>query len=166
MRSIKAKKQPKETDAIRAKLENYAALQRKIDNQIERLATLGDSMDSPSTPNLTGMPSGGSDGISKTERQVIRYMELNAKIDEMINEEQQLRQELDTMIDSMTNPNEQTVIQMRYLDGASWGATCAALFGSEPDYDDYEKRYQKRTFKIHGSALQALARIYRAENEL
>ena len=45
------------------------------------------------------------------------------------------------------------------LDGARWWAISAALFGEEPDYDSYEKRYLKRTFKIHGSALQALARI-------
>ena len=30
-------KQPKETDEIKKKLESYAALHRRIDNQIERL---------------------------------------------------------------------------------------------------------------------------------
>ena len=162
---MKAEKQPKETDAIRAKLERYAALQRKIDNQIERLDVLVASMDSPSSPNLTGLPSGGGDGTSKTERQVLNKLELEEKIRVMVQEERQLRKELDTLIEAMQKPDEQTVIQMRYLDGAKWWAISAALFGSEPDYDNYEKRYLKRTFKIHGSALQALARIYRAETK-
>lgn len=33
-------KQPKETDEIKKKLESYAALHRRIDNQIERLENL------------------------------------------------------------------------------------------------------------------------------
>ena len=59
--------------------------------------------------------------------------------------------------------DEQTVIEMRYLDGAKWWAISAALYGSEDDYDEHEKRYLKRTFKVHGSALQSLARIDKAQ---
>ena len=55
-------KQPKETDDIKRKLESFAALQRKIDNAIGRLESLTLTMGSPSTPNLTGLPSGGGDG--------------------------------------------------------------------------------------------------------
>ena len=77
----------------------------------------------------------------------------------MIMEERQLRKELEQLIETLKNPDEQTVIEMRYLDGAKWWAISAALYGNEADYDEHEKRYLKRTFKIHGSALQSLARI-------
>lgn len=152
-------KQPKETDAIKQKLESYATLQRKIDNQIERLENLNATMGSPSTPNLTGLPSGGGDGTSKIERQVAKKDELEKKIRRMIMEERQLRKELEQLIETLKNPDEQTVIEMRYIDRAKWWTVCATLYSTEPDYNEKADKYLKRTFKLHGSALQALARL-------
>lgn len=161
---MQKERQPKETDAIKEKLERYKAMQRRIDNQIERLENLSATMGSPSTPQLTGMPSGGGDGTSKTERQVIRKLELEAEIRAMIEEEQALRRELEAMIHTMAKPDEQTVIEMRYLDGTRWGPICAALYSTEADYEEKADKYLKRTFKIHGSALQSLARIYNEQS--
>lgn len=152
-------KQQKETDAIKQKLESYATLQWKIDNQIERLENLNATMGSPSTPNLTGLPSGGGDGTSKIERQVAKKDELEKKIRRMIMEERQLRKELEQLIETLKNPDEQTVIEMRYIDRAKWWTVCAALYSTEPDYNEKADKYLKRTFKLHGSALQALARL-------
>lgn len=152
-------KQQKETDAIKQKLESYATLQRKIDNQIERLENLNATMGSPSTPNLTGLPSGGGDGTSKIERQVAKKDELEKKIRRMIMEERQLRKELEQLIETLKNPDEQTVIEMRYIDRAKWWTVCAALYSTEPDYNEKADKYLKRTFKLHGSTLQALARL-------
>lgn len=152
-------KQPKETDEIKQRLESYATLQRKIDNQIERLENLIATMGSPSTQNLTGLPSGGGDGTSKIERQVARKDELEEKIRRMIKEERQLRGELEQLIEKLKNPDEQTVIEMRYIDRAKWWTVCAALYSTEPDYEEKADKYLKRTFKLHGSALQALARL-------
>ena len=152
-------KQQKETDAIKQKLESYATLQRKIDNQIERLENLNATMGSPSTPNLTGLPSGGGDGTSKIERQVAKKDELEKKIRRMIMEERQLRGELEQLIETLERPDEQTVIEMRYIDRAKWWTVCAALYSTEPDYNEKADKYLKRTFKLHGSALQALARL-------
>lgn len=153
-------KQQKETDAIKQKLESYATLQRKIDNQIERLENLNATMGSPSTPNLTGLPSGGGDGTSKIERQVAKKDELEKKIRRMIMEERQLRKELEQLIETLKNPDEQTVIEMRYIDRAKWWTVCAALYSTEPDYNEKADKYLKRTFKLHGSALQALSLIH------
>ena len=116
-------------------------------------------MGSPSTPNLTGLPSGGGDGTSKIERQVARKDELEEKIRRMIKEERQLRRELEQLIEKLKSPDEQTVIEMRYIDRAKWWTVCAALYSTEPDYEEKADKYLKRTFKLHGSALQALARL-------
>ena len=153
-------KQPKETDAIKEKLQQYATYQRRIENKIERLVYLESVMGSPSSPNLTGLPGGSGDGSSKTERQVVQKDELIQAIRDMQQEEYDERMELELLIGKMRNPDEQTVIEMRYFDHARWWAVCAALFGDMEDYEEHEKRYLKRTFKIHGSALQSLAKIY------
>lgn len=157
-------KKPKETEKIKKKLEHYTTYQRRIDNLIERLEYLEATMGSPSTPNLSGEPSGGGDGTSKTERQVLKKLELEQQIRDMIADEERERKELEALISLMKKPDEQTVIEMRYLDGAKWWAISAALYGSETDYDEHEQRYLKRTFKIHGSALQSLAKVERKQN--
>lgn len=158
-----AQQQPKETDAIKHKLESFAALQRKIDNQIERLEQLKQTMGSPSSPNLGGGGGGSSDGVSKIERQIEKKDKLDRKIREMIGRESELRKELELLIEQLTKPDEQTVLEMRYLDRQNWWTICAALYGNRDDYQNGEK-YLKRTFKVHGSALQSLARLYNATN--
>lgn len=72
-------KKPKETDEVKKKLEHYATYQRRIDNLIERLEYLESTMGSASTPNLSGLPSGGGDGSSKTERQVLKSWISNSR---------------------------------------------------------------------------------------
>lgn len=157
-------KPPKETDEIKALLVYYTKLQKRIDNTEARIANLELSMGAPSSSNLSGMPSGGRDGSSKTERDVIKKMELEEKLGDMYEEENQVREEIEGLVELMEKPNEQTVIEMHYIDGAKWRPISIALYGDEPDYDENEQRYLKRTFKIHGSALQTLARIYKNNN--
>ncbi len=158
-------KKSKGTDALKQKLKHYGAFQRRIDNQIERLEYLESVMGSPSSPNLSGEPSGGSDGSSKTERQVLKKLELQQAIRDMISDEAAERKELEDMIEQMERPDEQTVIEMHYLDHAKWWPICAVLFSGEPDYDEKADKYLKRTFKLHGSALQTLAKIYAQTKE-
>lgn len=153
------KKRPKETDKIKERLENYTAMQRKIDYQIERLEALTASMGSPSTPKLTGMPSGGGTGTSKTERLVGRKLDLEERIRRMIEDERAERTALEALISKLPSPEEQTVLEMRYFDRAKWWPICAAIHGAEPDYAENAQKYLKHTFKLHGSALLALARI-------
>lgn len=158
-------KMPKETDAIKALLESYPKLQKRIDNTERRIECLDLSMGAPSTPNYSGMPSGSQNGSSKQERDVIRKEELEEKLRDMYAEENRLREEIEGMIELMEKPDEQTVIEMHYLDGAKWRVISLALYGEREDYDEHEQRYLKRTFKVHGSALQSLARIYAARSE-
>lgn len=156
-------KQPKKTDKIKKFLKSYGEYQRRIDLAEERLAFLEYSIDSPSSPNLTGMPGGSRDRTSKQERDYLKKEDLKEKLENMYAEENRRREEIEELIEQMEKPNEQTAIEMRYLDGASWKAIAAAIYGDEPDYDEKEDRYLKRTFKIHGSALQTLSRIYSEE---
>lgn len=158
-------KQPKETDAIKELLEAFTRLRKRIDNTEKRIENLDLSMGAPSLPSYSGMPSGGQSGSSKQERAVIRKEELEEKLADMYAEENRRREEIEGLIELMEKPDEQTVIEMHYLDSAKWWPICAALYEDEPDYDENPRRYLKRTFKIHGSALQTLARIYATQKE-
>lgn len=153
----------KETDEIRALLESYTTYQKRIDNTEERLAFLELTIDSPSSPSLSGMPGGSRDGTSKQEREVIKKLELEERLAEMYAEENRKREEIEMLINLMDKPDEQTAIEMRYLDRANWRAISTVLYGNEADFDMNEQRYLKRTFRIHGSALQTLAKIYNSQ---
>ena len=157
------RKTPKETDEIKSLLESYQRYQKRIDNTEERLAFLESTLGAPSSSNLSGMPSGSRDGSSKQERDVLKKLELEEKLQDMYEEENRQREEIESLIEQMDEPDEQTVIEMRYLDGANWWTISAALHGKLPDYDEHEERYLKRTFKIHGRALQTLARIHKGQ---
>lgn len=158
-----AQHQPKETDAIKHKLESFIALQRKIDNQIERLEQLKKTMGSPSSPNLGSSGGGSSDGVSKIERHIERKDDLERRIRELIGKESEIRTDLEQMIEHLTKPDEQALLEMRYLDRQDWWTICGALYGDREDYQSGEK-YLNKTFKLHGSALQSLAKIYNAES--
>lgn len=160
------KKQPKETEEIKKILKAYTTLQRRIDNTEKRLECLELSMDAPPPSNLSGMPSGSRDGSSKQERDYIKWEELKEKLENMYAEENRRREDIEGLIELIKKPDEQTVIEMHYLDGAVWKTISVALYGDEDDYDENEKRYLKRTFKIHGSALQSLARILKEHDEI
>ena len=155
------KKQPKKTDEIKELLVAYKKLQKRIDNTEKRIECLEISMGAPSTPNYSGMPGGSRDNSSKMERDLIKKEELEEKLGDLYEEENSRREEIEELIERMGKPDEQTVIEMHYIDGAKWRTISVALYGEEPDYDENEERYLKRTFKIHGSALQTLARIYK-----
>jgi len=153
-------RQPKKTDKIKALLAAFTKLRKRIDNTEKRLEALELSVGAPSTPSYSGMPGGGGERSSEQERYAIKKDEIREKLDNMYAEENRRREEIEALIELMEKPNEQTVMEMHYLDGAKWRVISVALYGEESDYDENEKRYLKRTFKIHGAALLSLARIY------
>ena len=97
------KTQPKKTDEIKELLGEYKKLQKRIDNTEKRIECLDLTMGAPSTPNYSGMPGGGRDGSSKTERDVIKKAELEEKLGDMYAEENRRREEIEGMIELMEN---------------------------------------------------------------
>ena len=81
----------------------------------------------------------------------------------MMKQETELRKELEDMIAKLNDPDEQAVLEMKYIDGLQWKNVSLSLFGMREDYEDNPERYMKRTFRIHGAALQRLGRIYWGE---
>lgn len=159
----KAKKKTKITDAVKKKLESYEILLKKIKNQKQRLNTFKASMGSASTSNFTGVPGGSGNGESKIERQYLKKEELEYKIKKLEREEVELLDELEALIEQLQDPDEQTVIEMRYIDCISWRPISQAIYGDMPDYEENAEKYLKKSFKVHGSALLVLAKVYQPE---
>lgn len=149
----------KGTDKIKKLLASFTKLRKRIDNTEKRLEVLELSVGA-ATPSYSGMPGGGGGKSSAQERYMIKKEEIQEKLENMYAEENRRREEIEALFELMEKPNEQTVMEMHYLDNISWKLISVAIWGEEPDYDENERRYLKRTFKIHGSALQSLARIY------
>lgn len=154
-----------QTEEIKERLADYTAMLRHIDNQIERLERLEATIGSPSTPNLSGMPSGGGDGTSKIERQVVRKLELEENIKAAIQRERAEYKELAAMVEQMKNPDERLVIEMRYFDREDWPNICEALFADKKDFEEKVDNYRRRTYLVHGSALLSLSYIMEPTKE-
>lgn len=151
---------PRDTSEIKAKLRSYGELQRRLDLLIVRLEYHMETIDALPGPNYSGMPSGSHDNTTHAERYTERTDELEDKIANMREEEKELRQELEDMISLLSDPDEKSALEMHYIDGLNWRAVTVALWGNLEDYDEHEKRYLKRTFRIHGEALQRLAAVF------
>lgn len=147
------------TQKIKDRLADYTAMLRDIDNQIERLDRMTLTMADPPGPDMTGMPRGSGTPTDRTGMMVARKLELEEQIKESIAEERRENAAIERMIRKLDNPDERAVIRLRYFDRAGWDEIAGALFGDRQDYLDKEETYQKRTFRLHGRALLALAKV-------
>lgn len=150
--------QPK-TKQVKDLLGRYTAMLRNIDNQYARLDRLEAKMEAPPGPDMTGMPRGQGSPTDRTGMMVMRKMELEEQIVKAIDEESAERRAIDSMIEEITDPDERAVLRLRYFDRAEWEDVTFTLYGDRGDYIDRVATYERRTFRLHGRALLALARV-------
>ncbi len=96
-------------------------LNREIQADKERLAALELKASSPSSPNLTGIPGGGTPGFdNKIERYVAEMIDLEAIISakqlQCIHERNRLERWICEIPDSLTRQ----VFTYRFINGLSW----------------------------------------------
>ncbi|WP_455506443.1 DUF1492 domain-containing protein [Gemmiger formicilis] len=147
------------TEKIKARLHDYIAMLREIDNQTERLDLLEAKMQAPPSPDLSGMPRGSGTPTDRTGMMVMRKMEIEEQIAKSTAEELKERQAIEALIQQLAKPDERAVLRLRYFDRGEWEEITGVLFGDRADYIEKADTYQKRTFRLHGSALLALAKV-------
>ncbi|MGP1348501.1 MAG: DUF1492 domain-containing protein [Stomatobaculum sp.] len=152
----------KKTDAIKEHLQAYADMRRDHENQLERLDRLRASAEYKS-PSFESMPGGGGGEKDKMTNYVAEVIELEKEIGSALQIMEQERKELDHLIRKIQKADERAVIRMKYFDGMGWTDITHVLFHREDDYKQAGRQYQQRTYKLHGSALVSLAKIYNAE---
>ncbi len=138
------------------RLQSYGRLSQEIDNQIERLAIMEERITSPKSSNLTGMPRSGNSCLDRMAIAMAKKEELEQLIKHLIEKEKAEAKEIGEAAELLENLNERNVILMRYIDGLSWNEISEALFSRQKDYNKREDTFLRRTFKIHGSALEKL----------
>lgn len=134
------------------RLKRYIRIRQEVENQLERLERMEATLCSPSSTNLSGMPH-GSFAVDRMAIAVSRKIELEETIKAGLEKECQEVKELEEGVQLLEEPNERQVIRMRYFDGLTWLEICEALFGKKKDYSERAETYERRTYKIHGTAL-------------
>lgn len=71
------------------------------------------------TQHMSDMPHGGGEPHSRVEDGALRLIEAKERLNSIRQELSDMRKQLRPLIDRLADPLEQTVMQMRYLEGMS-----------------------------------------------
>lgn len=112
---------------------------------------------------LDGMPHATGHAGDTLGAAVARIAELEQEAKEARAHAVELYHEIDSairLVDGPGWPDQRAVLQMRYLDGCRWVEIAEMLFSGDPDdFDERQDSFVRRVHKIHGRALDALAKL-------
>jgi len=144
--------------AVKDRLVRYMENEREIDNQIERLEHLNARMIGLGAQVLTDMPKAPSAADDRLASLLSQKDELEALIRGSVSEVSRERNELESILQHIRNPDERAVIRMRYFDRSSWLGVRDMLFGNRPDFEGKEDTYLRRAHRVHDTALLNMAK--------
>ena len=116
--------------------------------QVEALNTLATS----ATSVLTGMPHSPSKATSKMANIVDKIVDLQAEINRDIDELVDLKKAIGELIKAVDCPEQQTLLEKRYLCFQSWEQIAVDMF--------YSMHY---LYKVHNAALEKCEAIMRQD---
>jgi hypothetical protein len=149
---------------LKTRLYGFREKERDIENQIERLDRLVTKMSTVGVSSLTDMPKSAGNVSDKIGIMVSLKQELEDNIIKEVEEQREERRKIESILDELHHSDEKAVIRMRYFDRASWNEIIYMMFGDRTDFNEKEDSYLRRVHKIHGAALQHMAKIL-AEKE-
>lgn len=155
-------------ESVKAWLRSYGELIADIDNLCERAEILREKASSPSSPILDGMPHEKGGHTDRIAHLVAQCDFLEREASEKLQKSRVLYKKIDTAIKQIKGPGwayKKAVLQMRYLDLATWDEILDMLFMKKPDFLDKEDSYRRRCHKIHKEALEVLAEILNHNTE-
>lgn len=112
-----------------AELKQYAYIKKEIESYQRKLGELEYLLSSPSGPNLSGMPSGGTTE-SKTERLVIQKDEILGKLNSRYISLQNKRVEIEDFIYGIDDALLRLIFSLRFIDLKSWNQVAIAVGGA------------------------------------
>ena len=121
-------------------LSRYIALNRRVDRLLEEKAKWW-SLCLKVTPSLSPAPGGGESG-SPVERPMDKVLEIEEKIDQEIDELQEVRRDIKTVLGQLEDDTLRLLMEYRYIDGLTFEEIAVKMH--------YSWRW---VIKLHGKAL-------------
>lgn len=119
-------------------------LNELIDSDLKELDQLRDLASSVSSPNLSGMPHSPNRNTEPAfVRCLPRIIDLENKVNDEIDRYVDLKEEIRTVINALTDNDEKALLKYRYINFCNWEIICEKLNVS-----------LRTVHRIHASALQ------------
>lgn len=94
-------------------------IDQRINSKLEQIVSLRE-LAAKATSTLTDTPSGGTRNIHSMEAIIVKMMELESEINADIDVLVDLKKEIMSIIKKINNPEQQTLLELRYLCFKTW----------------------------------------------
>ncbi len=135
------KDQKVENDKKKKYLWGYLDACKRLAVLEEQLKSIRQVEASAKTQKLSDMPKGGGHQADLSDL-LVKIENWQRKIDEAKVNAMSIKVDIETKITEMTDPNEQKVLRMRYIEGKKWNVIAEEM-----------KYSWRQVINIHGSAL-------------
>lgn len=119
-------------------------IDQRIDSKLEQIMKLRESA-TKATATLSAMPRPDSPNVQSMEETIVKIVDLEREINRDIDALVDLKAEARKVISKLDNPEQQLILEMRYLCYKSWAEIAEDLSFSESN-----------VYKIHGEALKRI----------
>ena len=119
-------------------------IDQRIDSKLEQIMKLRESA-TKATATLSDMPRPDSPNVQSMEETIVKIVDLEQEINRDIDALVDLKAEARKVISKLDNPEQQLILEMRYLCYKSWAEIAEDLSFSESN-----------VYKIHGEALKRI----------
>ena len=160
----KNKRKHYDVGAVKKRLSGYRELDHYIENQVERYEALKTKMYCLGAQELTDMPKAPGTVRDRTGIMVAQKEELEKRIKSLIEKRSEEYRWIKDVLAHLSNADEVTIIECRYLDGDRWKDIAKILYGSKQDYDEKEDSYVRYCAWLHGRALVNIAAYEQGES--
>lgn len=144
---------------VKKLLTAFLEAERDVDNQLERLNILSERIYSVGSPKMSDMPKDPSPAGDRLAEMISRKLEQEEKVRKIAKLQSERRAVYEDIAAEIREPDKRAVIVLRYLEGAKWERINESLFSDCEDFDDRRDSYMRRVMRLHGWALQEMARI-------
>ena len=151
-------------EETRAWLSRYLENEELLDRLLERIAALRSHLEAPGSATISEMPYGGGYAGDKIGHTLGKIEVLEAEAQELLAISRSLYREINQAISQLRGtakgwPHRKVVLEMRYLDRLEWSEIIEVLWSGKDDFTDRYDSYNRRTFRLHSEALEAMANI-------
>lgn len=162
-----------DTAAIKDWLLEFREREKDIKWQLDRLDIIEMRLGSIGSPSISDTPKSSSPSQDRNAYMIAVKIDLENEIKEQQEKQRRTREEIEKIVHKLRKAEERSVIRARYLDCAffhgdklsDWNDVSNMLFGDKSDFLEKEDSYLRRTHKIHGTALQNMARCIQENPE-